>query len=61
MVALRPPEPAPRSNSERTPIFIPAQPEGTWRRIGASRFALPRGAGVAIAVGTLLLVIIMLL
>jgi hypothetical protein len=59
-MALRAPQPSPRRTAERTPIFIPAQSDGTWRRAGASRLSLPRGAWVGAVVVIALLGLISL-
>ena len=60
-MAMRAPQPSPRRASERTPIFIPAQGDGIWRRAGSPRLSLPRGVGVGIGLVLVLLVLLALL
>ena len=57
-MALRAPEPLPRSQSPRIPIIIPDAPEGTWRRVGGSRNVLVQVAG---AVGVVVMLVVMAL
>ena len=54
-MALPAPRPIPRAAGEPTPIFIPSEPDGSWRRIEIFPYAKLQHVAMIAAVAVVLL------